>query len=199
MLGLVVLGSVGEVSQPTTTSRQVAEMFNKRHADVLRGVDNLECSGEFTQRNFAFSSFKDSSGKTNRETIMTKDGFTFLVMGFTGKEASVFKEKYITAFNQMESYIRLQESKRQEETIKQLQIQISNTVSQKQFAKLNGMVVELYNQSLLNGDNIAWAYEKVRDYQGESPFMLSLKVQLSEKGYLSDKQVVCLLRGSKRK
>ena len=30
--------------QPVTTSRQVAESFDKRHDHVLRDIDNLECS-----------------------------------------------------------------------------------------------------------------------------------------------------------
>ena len=33
---------------------------------------------------------------------ITRDGFAFLAMGFTGKRAAQFKEAYINAFNQME-------------------------------------------------------------------------------------------------
>ena len=36
---------------------------------------------------------------------MTKDGFTFLVMGYRGKKAAEFKEAYISAFNKMEKFI----------------------------------------------------------------------------------------------
>jgi Rha family phage regulatory protein len=44
-------------------------------------------------------------GKTSH-VDMTRDGFTFLVMGFTGKDAAAWKEKYIAAFNAMEAELR---------------------------------------------------------------------------------------------
>ena len=87
----------------TTSSLIVAQHFHKLHKDVLRSINNLECSEDFTQRNFAPSEYKDNSGKSNRCYIITKDGFMFLVMGFTGKEAALWKERFINAFNEMEA------------------------------------------------------------------------------------------------
>ncbi len=87
----------------TTTSKQVAEHFGKRHCDVLRAIQNLDCSKDFTERNFALSEFIDSTGRTLPAYIMTRDGFSFLCMGFTGKEAAKWKEAYIAAFNKMEA------------------------------------------------------------------------------------------------
>lgn len=87
------------------SSRQVAETFGKRHADVLRSLQSLECSKEFTERNFALSGYRDSSGKSNPEYLMTRDGFTFLTMGFTDRETSHWKERYIQAFNEMEQQL----------------------------------------------------------------------------------------------
>lgn len=88
--------------QPTTTSLDVAAHFGKRHDTVLRAVRQLECSPEFTDRNFAASEYTDSTGRKLTQYRMTRDGFTFLCMGFTGKEAAKWKEAYINAFNQME-------------------------------------------------------------------------------------------------
>jgi Rha family phage regulatory protein len=99
-----------------TTSLKVAEVFEKRHDTVLRNIKNLDCSGEFTARNFAVSEYVDSTGKKNPLYNITRDGFVFLAMGFTGKKASQFKEAYINAFNNMEEYIKNQQ-KAQEETI----------------------------------------------------------------------------------
>ena len=92
--------------QITTTSLQVAQHFGKRHADVLRSAKNLECSAEFRERNFALT-FNEVPGPNNsvrKEPMfhITKDGFVFLAMGFTGKEAGQWKEAYITAFNRMQ-------------------------------------------------------------------------------------------------
>ena len=87
------------------SSRDIAETFEKRHADVLRDIENLSCSERFTERNFSLSSYKDSSGKSNKEYLLTRDGFTILAMGYTGEKAMKFKEAYIEQFNQMESML----------------------------------------------------------------------------------------------
>jgi Rha family phage regulatory protein len=95
-----------ENGRVTTSSLIVAQHFNKRHDVVLRSIQNLECSEDFTHHNFAVSEYKDNSGKSNKCYIITKDGFTFLVMGFTGKEAAIWKERFINAFNEMEAKLR---------------------------------------------------------------------------------------------
>ena len=87
--------------EPRTTSLAVAKKFGKRHADVLRAVKNVDCSQEFSQRNFALSDYIDEQGKARPMATMTKDGFVFLVMGFTGKVAAKFKEEYINEFNRI--------------------------------------------------------------------------------------------------
>lgn len=92
--------------QAMTNSRAVAELFGKRHADVLRAIAGLECSASFNERNFASVEYQDTKGEWRRSANMTKDGFVFLVMGFTGKEAARFKEAYIARFNEMEAELR---------------------------------------------------------------------------------------------
>lgn len=92
--------------QITTTSLQIAEHFGKLHKTVLRAVTNLDCSPEFTERNFAPSEYTDATGRKLPCYRITRDGFVFLAMGFTGKEAAQWKEAYITAFNQMEAQLR---------------------------------------------------------------------------------------------
>ena len=86
---------------PKTTSLVVAKFFGKRHSDVLRTISKLDCSDEFSLRNFAQSDFVDERGRVRQMASMTKDGFIFLVMGFTGKQAARLKEAYINEFNRM--------------------------------------------------------------------------------------------------
>lgn len=88
--------------QVVTSSLAVADYFTKRHADVIRKIESLECSAEFRQRNFTSADYTDEQGKLRPAYQITRDGFAFLAMGFTGKRAAQFKEAYITAFNQME-------------------------------------------------------------------------------------------------
>ena len=70
--------------QLTTTSLDIAGHFGKRHRDVLRAVRNLDCSQEFTLRNFAQCSKPGANNKPEPYFRITRDGFTFLAMGFTG-------------------------------------------------------------------------------------------------------------------
>lgn len=84
-----------------TTSRQVAELFEKEHRNVLRAIRLLECDEEFTALNFELTDFIDKNGDSRPEYLISKDGMVFLVMGFTGKKATQFKLLYIRAFNWM--------------------------------------------------------------------------------------------------
>ena len=99
---------------PMVSSRVVAQKFGKRHDNVLQNIDNLDCSPEFRLLNFQDSSYKNEQNKKQPEVLMTRDGFTFLAMGFTGKKAAQWKEQYIAAFNQMETYIKDQSAARLE-------------------------------------------------------------------------------------
>ncbi|EBW6452646.1 transcriptional regulator [Salmonella enterica subsp. enterica serovar Oranienburg] len=92
-----------ENGRAVTTSVAVAEYFRKMHKDVLKKIDNLDCSPEFTERNFAPSEYTDSTGRKLPMYKITKNGFVFLVMGFTGKKAAAFKEAYIAEFDRMEN------------------------------------------------------------------------------------------------
>jgi Rha family phage regulatory protein len=89
------------------SSRDVAERFGKRHADVLRGIDQLVGQAtELAQRNFASGSYLDANGQSRPEQLMDRDGFMLLAMGFTGKAALRWKLRYIEAFNAMEAKLR---------------------------------------------------------------------------------------------
>lgn len=88
-----------------TTSLVVAEYFGKRHDNVMRAVIGLECSESFAALNFEECKYKDPNNREREMFRMTKDGFTFLVMGFTGKLAAEFKEAYINEFNRMQEQL----------------------------------------------------------------------------------------------
>jgi Rha family phage regulatory protein len=102
MQGLVQRSEIGSKTVLATTSLKIAEVFGKRHNNVIRDIENIAKREVFsTALNFEFSSYKDSSGKSNRFYILDQDFTTFLIMGFTGKEADQWKLKYIHEFNRM--------------------------------------------------------------------------------------------------
>lgn len=123
----MVLVSDGEA---VTTSRKIAEVFGKNHKDVLRAINNLECSDDFRERSFAlcFENNDLQNGKSLKYYQITKDGMAFLVMGFKGKEAAKFKEAYINAFNWMADNLKSRDelSKKINDFTKREAISVSN-------------------------------------------------------------------------
>ncbi|MFD1251805.1 Phage regulatory protein Rha (Phage_pRha) [Devosia equisanguinis] len=84
------------------TSLDVAQRFSKEHRNVIRAIQDLECSAEFRALNFEQSSYRTAQNRPLTMFKMTRDGFSLLVMGFTGAEAARWKERYIQAFNLLE-------------------------------------------------------------------------------------------------
>lgn len=104
-----------ENNQTVTTSLKVAEVFGKEHYNVIKAIKSLDCSEEFRAVNFNASKFTYSNGNIKKQLPMyyiTRDGFMFLVMGFTGKTAAKWKEAYIRAFNEMEAKLRAEQTER---------------------------------------------------------------------------------------
>lgn len=93
-------------------SLQVAEKFHKRHDKLMAEIRRMygDLIGKVTVQNggakFFFESTYENRGKRYPMFLMTRDGFSLLVMGFTGKESLNWKLQYIRAFNQMEAFIR---------------------------------------------------------------------------------------------
>lgn len=94
--------------EPACFSYHIAETFSKAHKDVLRAIDRVrdECGPEFDQRNFAPIDYIDAKGRSYRAYRMTRDGFSLVVMGFTGAQATAWKVKYIGAFNAITEQLR---------------------------------------------------------------------------------------------
>ena len=87
-----------------TTSRIIAERFGKRHDNVTRAIRNIIAKNPGWGRyNFEETPYVEvSNGRTYQMYEMTRDGYTMLVMGFTGKAAIEGKIKFLEAFNAME-------------------------------------------------------------------------------------------------
>ena len=99
-LGLMIY----ENDTVVVSSKMVAEKFNKRHDNIIQSL-TLKLRGANKDRlsqHFFKSSYKDESGKKNTMYLMDRDGFSFLVMGFTGEKADKWKLDFIDAFNEME-------------------------------------------------------------------------------------------------
>ena len=98
---------------PRVSSLKVAEHFGKRHCDVLRVIQRImsDSPKAFIERNFALNNYSDTIGRKLTAYNLTRDAFSLVVMGFTGKEALAWKIRYIEAFNAMEAALKEQAAK----------------------------------------------------------------------------------------
>lgn len=129
--------------QIKTDSLKVADAFGKRHTHVLRAIESLDCPNEFREPNFGLANYIDEQGKPRPMYEMTKDGWMFLVMGFTGEKAAQIKIAFINAFNVMATLLQNQQ------LIEQQGIQVGTKV------RLNSGSPELtVNQLINNADGI---------------------------------------------
>ena len=95
-----------------TTSLKVAEVFEKEHKNVLQSIENLVADNS-AAKFFRLTTYKNR-GKEYPMYEMDRDGFSLLVMGFTGEKALQWKIKYIEAFNQIESELKRLYTERQQ-------------------------------------------------------------------------------------
>ncbi len=125
---------------PSCTSRDIADAFSKQHKDVLRAIDRIceDCGPEFTERNFAPSTYVDPTGRSIRSFDLTRDGFAMVAMGFTGAAATKWKIKFLSAFNEMERQLTIPPAAQQAE-IERLKSDLS---------ALTDLVFELSSRSL---------------------------------------------------
>jgi len=107
------LGLRADAGVPVVNSRIVAERFEKRHDNVLRDIDalistssNLRGCGWFRETRVDVPG-GNGAILSVRSFDLTRDGFTLLVMGWTGEKALTFKVRYIEAFNQMERALKV--------------------------------------------------------------------------------------------
>jgi Rha family phage regulatory protein len=118
---LINLGLITKDEKILVSSRVIAENFDKEHYEVMCAIEgrvdgngvmkNVGLINEITgisqlSHYFLKSTYKDSMNRSRREYFLTRDGFSLLVMGFTGTKALKWKLRYIEAFNSMEQFIR---------------------------------------------------------------------------------------------
>lgn len=93
-------------NQVVTTSILVSAVFGKEHKNILSRIRNEDIPADFNRLNFKPVTYLDKKGEVRPMYEITRDGFTLLAMGFTGKKAMQFKIKYIAAFNEMEAKLK---------------------------------------------------------------------------------------------
>ena len=116
----------------TVSSREVAEMMEKRHDHLLRDIEKHTAILEkVSEPNFGvadlwiLSSYLDAQGKERKEYQVTKKGCEFLAHKTTGEKGDLFTIRYMNKFEEMEQYIKEQQVPQLTEK-QMLQLQILN-------------------------------------------------------------------------
>lgn len=156
--------------QILASSRDVAEKFGKQHSSVLKTIygenrkgkhveglsDEILASGNPLTKYFIESSYVNR-GKDYKECLMTRDGFSLVVMGFTGKEATEWKLKYINAFNKMEEELKKQSVRALPTTYKEALLQLLEEVEKNEKLEEERKVLlpkADYHDEVLNKDGL---------------------------------------------
>lgn len=87
--------------QTFASSRDIGKVFEKEHKHILEKIREMP-QDEFGRSNFGQSSYLNEQNKEQPMYNLTRDGFSMLVMGFTGEKAYQWKVKFIEAFNLLE-------------------------------------------------------------------------------------------------
>lgn len=173
------------------TSLDVAKVFGKQHKHILELIGEKFNNNEiknFCEPNFRLS-FKTRKiegfrGKERKYPYyqLTKDGFSFIAMGLTGRKADKFKIEFINAFNEMKNIIRSNNQttnysdyefiKKQNEILNQITCTQSSTiyVLQDSIRFLNNTISSMKEKLTKNWKKLQVLidfYEIVGEYNGE--------------------------------
>ena len=144
--------------QALTTSLKVAEYFGKRHNNVLAVIERcksdllnfehvknaesyLPKNGDVENAIIA-DTYDDAKGEKRPMYLLNRDGFMFVVMGFTGEKAAQLKWNYIQAFNAMEQKLTELNSEQWREV---------RSATKVGYKELSAAVKELYEWAVAHG------------------------------------------------
>jgi Rha family phage regulatory protein len=180
---------------PVVSSRKVAEVFEKRHdhvldsiRDTMKKMENLSPDfsefsfyHKFSEANFIYSDYK-SRGKKYPEYLLTKDGFTYLAMGFNGTKAMHFKITYINQFNHMQSQLELRDQTRLDfpkltDAIKQYTTDPKPYHYSNECNMINRIVLGVTAKEFKAMNNINPKQNAVRDYLSQEQIYLMKEMQ----------------------
>lgn len=150
--------------QLLVTSLEVAENFGKLHRNVMQSIRNLTAQKSAVKNMFYETTYENSRGQEQPMYLMNRDGFSLLVMGFTGKEALAWKLKYINAFNEMEQKLK---QHRLPSTYKEALLQLVEQVEANEKLELENAEMKpkaSYYDTVLNCENAVSITTIAKDY-----------------------------------
>lgn len=139
------------------TSLQIAEVFEKNHPEILRLIRSLPVD-DFMAQNFKESSYLNKQNRKQPCYNLTRDGFSLLVMGFTGEKAYKWKVEFIKAFNMMEAGLKRQSVSRYINQINGYKSQI---------AQHNEQIAKLKRELVISRPEIVYSAEVIEKQEAK--------------------------------
>lgn len=191
---------------PTVSSDYVARVFEKRHDNVLKSIENLP-DNDFKAENFRSSTYLDAQLKPRPCYALTRDGFSLLVMGFTGERAYQWKIEFIKAFNMMEAELRRQGVIRYVDKISELEAaaKLEAKHHKRELAGKESRITYLKNQLAARGKiydaEVIERYEQkeenlramLHNAKAERDFYFKRTQELKQKQNVKDSEIVRIL------
>ncbi|KOR12020.1 transcriptional regulator [Staphylococcus carnosus] len=92
-------------------SREVAEMTGKRHANLVRDIENyqdvLSQNSKLSSDDFFLeSAYQAGTGKSYKHYLLTKKGCDMVANKMTGSKGVLFTAMYVDAFHKMDEHIK---------------------------------------------------------------------------------------------
>lgn len=144
-----------ENGQVVVSSREVAEKFEKEHRNILQTIRNLTAENSAVENIMIKTTF-NHKGNEYDEYLLTRDGFSLLVMGFTGSKALEWKLKYIEAFNKMEQALQTNQLENYSPELQAIMMH------DKKIMKIESDVKELQNNMTIDSHQQFTLKEKAR-------------------------------------
>ena len=146
------LGLIVRDNEIIVSSRSVADAYEKRHDSVIRKIEDfIKIIPDLTDHNFVVSNYLDASGKSNKEYMMDRQGFSILANKFTGDKALLFTYQYTKTFEEMADTIkqtRLSLSREQE-----IQLQMFQAKSKEEVILLAAELNNIHHETIDRLDN----------------------------------------------
>lgn len=132
---------VNQAYQLTIDSREIADMLEIKHKEILRKLEGAKDRKGYIQiltehqmvpsDYFIPSTYKDESGKENKCYLFTKLGCEFIANKFTGEKGVLFTAKYVKRFNEMERKIKTDSKPLSEVKQKEIEARYNNSLARR--------------------------------------------------------------------
>lgn len=172
-----------EVSRLTLDSREVANMIDKLHNELLKDIRRYAdylTEGKIPLSDFWLkSTYKDVTGRTLKCYQITKKGCEFLAHKMTGKKGAIFTATYINRFHEMEEQL---QSPKQTESLPSM-VDIPKLLTYKGEPVITSLIIEriigldhataLWKLKSKQIPYIHLAGESLREFKRENNYMNS--------------------------